>query len=645
MELASQDYSKWKLPTAAVSRIGKGQINDVKFSSDGKSLVVASSVGIWLYDVNTGKELDLLTEHTGTVNALAFSPDGRTFASGGGDAMIHLWDLTTKSLLSTFKGHDASVDTLAFSPDGTILASASQVWTDKVRLWDVNNVSEHTLPLGYWSAASTLAFSPDGETLTIGNGNGGIHSYSTITGSDRGFNIPPHGSGVNALSYSPNGKVLASGSSDNTILLRDAETGERKAILTKHTHSVVSLVFSPDGEILVSADSNGILRLWDANTGKELYSLNGHSGWNNALAFSDDGSTLVSVGNDGTLRFWNVATRQEKFTITGHTCEAIGSIVFSPDGKLLAIKTLSGDNTIKLLNVNIGQESYLSLEPPAGSLGLAFSADCSILASGSFCEIHFSNARTGAYISTLGNRKKSGRTQKFLTRVLKMPPLDGHVGLVRALTFSKNNQFLASGSADKTIRLWSLFAGVEMCSPGRHEDWVSTLSFSPDSRLLASGGKDRSIKIWDIWNLLTHVATDKGVLKPNMNCELSILGRHEDGVNALSFSSDSRVLASGCEDGTIQLWDVSSNILLSTLIGHTDWVYSLMFLCNNDILVSGAADNTIRLWDTFTGQEIKILTGHTVPVRTLAFLSDSKILASAGNDGTIFLWDWDSIVS
>ena len=396
MELTNQDYSKWKLPTGAVLRISKGQINDVKFSSDGKSLVVASSVGIWLYDVNTGKELDLLTEHTGTVNALAFSPDGRTFASGGGDAMIHLWDLTTKRLLSTFKGHDASVDTLAFSPDGTILASANQVRTDKVRLWDVKNVSEHKLPLGYWSSASTLAFSPDGETLTIGNGNGGIHSYSTITGSDRGFNIPPHGSWVNALSYSPNGKVLASGSSDNTIFLRDAETGDCKAILKKHTHSVVSVVFSPDGETLASADWDGTIRLWEADTGKELYSLNGHSGWINALAFSDDGSTLVSGGDDGKLRFWNVVTRQEKFTVTGHTSKAIGPIVFSSDGKRIASANLFRDGTIKLSNVSKDKECEISIEPPVRSEVLAFSPTNSVLASGSLGEIHFWNARTSA---------------------------------------------------------------------------------------------------------------------------------------------------------------------------------------------------------------------------------------------------------
>ena len=160
---------------------------------------------------------------------------------------------------------------------------------------------------------------------------------------------------------------------------------------------------------------------------------------------------------------------------------------------------------------------------------------------------------TSAYISTLGNRKKSGTPQKFLTRVLKTPPIDGHTDWVRALAFSPNYQFLASGSADDTIRLWSLSAGVEVSLPGRHEDCVSSLVFSDDSRLLASGSKDGKIRIWDIENLFAHVNLGRTGLKPNMNREASFLGRHEDGVRALSFHRiaesllvDVRMVQSNC---------------------------------------------------------------------------------------------------
>ena len=561
----TEDYTKWALPIGAKSRLGKGQINDIKYSPDGKLLVVASSIGIWLYDANTGRELDLLADHTGSVNVLAFSPDGKTFASGSRDTTICLWDITTNRLLSTLSGHTASVDTLVFSPDGATLASASRVWQDKVRLWDVNNGREHTIPLGYWSSASTLAFSPNGKTLAIGEGNGGIHLYNAYTGAALSTYFGTHTSSVNTLSYSPNGKTLASGSSDSTIWLCDAETGQRRKTLTKHNSSVTSLAFSPDGKILASASWDGTLRLWDASAGRELGTLTGHTGWINALAYSRDGRTLVSGGNDGTLRLWSATTRHELFTLTGHTSEVIGPIGFSPDGRILASESLLPDETIKLLNVSTGQEYSISSEYPVRTKGLAFSPDSKILASGSYQKIYLWNAETGVHLSTLGGQMNSGAAQKFASKILNIPPGEGHTDWIQTLAFSPNGCFLATGSEDKTIRLWNISAGHEISFPGRHTDSVNVLSFSSDSRLLASGSEDGQIKLWDAWNVFTRVSIGE-VLKISMDREVSIIGRHENGIRALGFSSDNRLLASGGEDGTIQLWDISSNLRFSTLI-------------------------------------------------------------------------------
>ena len=639
----TKDYTQWALPAGAKSRLGKGQINDVKYSPDERLLVVASSVGIWLYDTDTGEEVDLLVGHTGSVNALAFSPDGRTFASGSRDSTICLWGIITNRLLSILRGHTASVDTLAFSPDGSILASGSRVWQDKVRLWDVNNGREHTIPLGYWSSASTLTFSPNGKRLAIGEGNGGIHLYNAYTGAALSTYFGTHTSAVNALSYSPNGKTLASGSADSTIWLCDAETGQRYKTLTKHNSSVTSLAFSPDGKILASASWDGTLRLWDASVGRELGTLTGHKGWINALAYSRDGRTLVSGGNDGTLRLWSATTGHELFTVTGHTSEAIGPMEFSPDGKTLASESLLPDETIKLLNVNTGQEYSISSEHPVRTKGLAFSPDGKILAGGSYQKIYLWNAETGVHLSTLGRQINSGKARKFTSKILNIPPGEGHTDWIRTLTFSPNGCFLATGSEDKTVRLWNLSKGHEVSFPGRHVDWVNALSFSSDSRLLASGSEDGQIKLWDAWNVFTRVANSE-VLKISMDSEVSIIGRHENGISALGFSSDNCLLASGGQNGTIQLWNVPSNLMFSTLVGHTGQIYALAFLCNDRILASGGGDNTIRLWNTSTGQELAVITGHTAPVRTLVFLSDSRILASGGNDGTIFLWDWDRIV-
>ncbi len=139
LPVASGQYpaeTQWGLPEGAIARLGRGRITEVAYSPDGSQLAVASGIGIWLYDAETGEPLDLLTGHTGVVISVAFSPDGRTLASGSGDDTIRLWDVNTGETLKTLNGHRTAVNSVAFSVDGRTLASGSSDTT--IRLWDVN---------------------------------------------------------------------------------------------------------------------------------------------------------------------------------------------------------------------------------------------------------------------------------------------------------------------------------------------------------------------------------------------------------------------------------------------------------------------------------------------------------------------------
>lgn len=361
------------------------------------------------------------------------------------------------------------------------------------------------------------------------------------------------------------------------------------------------------------------------------------------MVFSNDGATFVSVENSGRIHFYDVTSWKEILTISGHTCKGVGPMIFSPNGRILASESLFNQETIKLLNVSTKEECTISKPRSGRSKRLAFSPDSGILASGSLNEIDLWNVKKKTHISTFGDRKKSGIAQKIATNILDMLPSDGHTGWVSALVFSHNSQFLASGGNDNKIRLWSLLVGAEVASPGSHHDWVTALCFSNDSRLLASGCIDGRIKLWDIQNLFTHDSIIQNNLKPSMYQVETFLGTHENSICSLTFSSDNNVLASGDENGTIRLWDISSNLPLSTLTGHTGAVYTLCFLDDYMLVSGGGKDNVIRIWDTFKKQEIRILKGHSSPVRTLTFINDTSILASSGDDGTIFLWDWNRV--
>ena len=141
----AQDSPQWHLPEGVTARLGKGTINEIAYSPDGTRLAVAGSIGIWLYDAQTGEALDLLTGHTSTVSSVSFSPDGNTLASASGIA-IRLWDANTGNPIRTLTGHTAWVRSVSFSPDGTTLASAS--WDDTVRLWDATTGSLDPHPHG-----------------------------------------------------------------------------------------------------------------------------------------------------------------------------------------------------------------------------------------------------------------------------------------------------------------------------------------------------------------------------------------------------------------------------------------------------------------------------------------------------------------
>ncbi|MEH2396947.1 serine/threonine-protein kinase [Nostoc sp.] len=302
--------------------------------------------------------LHTLTEHSGrlsSVNALAISPDSNTLASASDHKIVKLWDLNTQKVLASLSGHSQAAKSVAFSPDGKILATASDDKT--IKLWQIETLEEICTLLGHSHAVKSVAFSPDGQILASGSWDKTIKLWDVNTGTEI-CTMTGHQLQVNSVAFSPQGQLLASVSYDRTIRLWQipALEGSHKEFqnrpcysllgtLSGHAWAVLTVAFSPDGKILATGSDDNTIKLWEVNTGQLICTLVGHSWSVVAVAFTADGETLLSASCDKTVKLWRISTAEEIVTLSGHV-DSVSAVAVSKVRQLIA--SGSRDKTIKL---------------------------------------------------------------------------------------------------------------------------------------------------------------------------------------------------------------------------------------------------------------------------------------------------------
>ena len=313
-EVQLWDAKTWQFKTIFAAHIGG---STVAFSPDGTTFAAGDGRAVQLWDVATWHPKGLLTGHTGRVTSIAFSPDSRTLASGSADHTGRLWDVPTRQLTTVLIGHTYGINSVAFSPDGNTLATGNGYWDRTLRLWDVTTGQQYATFMRRLTSIESVAFSPDGTTLASGNSDGTVLLWDPITGRHKAT-IAAHADYIRDIAFSPDGRTLAIGgqelatsdrTNNHTVRLLDVATGQRQATLAAHRWDAFSVTFSPDGRTLASGGYDKTVRLWDVPTRQLKATLVGHTDSVRSVAFSPDGTTLASGSWDGTVLLWDFTPR------------------------------------------------------------------------------------------------------------------------------------------------------------------------------------------------------------------------------------------------------------------------------------------------------------------------------------------------
>ncbi|QZZ22929.1 WD40 repeat domain-containing protein [Leptothermofonsia sichuanensis E412] len=527
---------------------------------------------------------------------------------------------TLDALLESFKLVER---TEQLTPEATSPLNANSLLQQALfEVSEQNRLSRHN------SVVAGVSFSPDGKTIASASWDGTVKLWSR-EGREL-HTLKGHTAGVSSVHFSPDGRTLASASWDGTVKLWN-RNGRNFLTLQGHPAAVSRVRFSPDGKTIASASWDKTIKLWSL-AGKVLHTLQGHTDAVYSISFSPDGKTLASASADKTVKLWSLEGRELR-TLKGHKAK-VYDVRFSPDGKTLA--SASEDKTVKFWHLD--GRPISTFEGYYGLYGVDFSPD-------------------GKTIATVG--------QEFTVRLFtldgkELRVLKGHAAAILGISFSPDGKTIASASRDRTMRLWSLDDGRELRTLKGHRDWVNSVSFSPDGKTIASTSGDKTIKLWnlegrELRTLQGHVAAVNGVsFSPDGKTiasasgdktiklwnlegrELRTLQGHMAAVNGVSFSPDGKTIASASGDGSIKLWTLEGR-KLRTLKGHKDSVTGVSFSPDGKTIASVSWDKTVKLW-TLEGRELGTLQRHTDAVHSVSFSPDGKTIAFASGDKTVKLW-------
>ncbi len=643
-----------------------GPVRQAVFSPRGDVVISAGDdKTVKLWSPADGKPLRSIAAHDGPVAGVSMSADGARLVSAGADKTVKLWMIAPAPGTKPDDRPAATIrlteppQAVALSPNGLRVAvTTREPRTTVVRIFDLASGKEVQVIADHTAAVRSLAFAADNRTLVSGSAD------KTARLSDVGVIsvLDAHTGGVSSLAVHANGTQALSGGADKSVKLWDLAKGTVLRTFGPLTDPVSAVAFSRDYS-QVGAAAGKLVKVWNLADGKELLTLT-HPAAVSSLSFNADRTRLVTGAADHLARVWETATGKElqAYTYAG----PISGVAYHPNQP--AVVVASADRTAAVQPVSATRVIAASdaplravVVPPSQTHVLTAGDDRNAVlwnANSGARERVFEGAtaalnavavtRNGVLVATGGAdaivRIYTYADGKLIAQV-KTP------GPVRGLAFSPNNQSLAAACADRSLVVWNVAytpgqpIAAEFGRPLQtfaHDGAAHDVVFAADSATLYSAGSDKTIKQW-------KVASDV----PTRNFP------HPREVDAVAFDPKGTILATGCHDGNVRLFDLVKGTVLKDIKAHpaapapqneTNPVYGLAWNPAGTQVISSSKDASLKLWDAASGNLVKEFRahkdkdfekGHREPVFCVAFSPDGKMVASgsAGTERGIKLWN------
>ncbi len=589
------------------------------------------------------KQLTSVVAHEKEVLQVVFHPDDETIFTCSKDKTIRRWKLSGNELerLKIIDNPSDAIWSIAVSPDGKWLASAS---ADTLHLYDLETNDSEPIKKKHKKDITRLLFSADSNKLYSASSDGKLSIFTTHNSwaSETHKQKRGHKQDIWALAVSTNGDII-SGSSDGDLQSRNGTSGDSTAIAAGHRQDVMEVDLLQNDSLMLTIGKDGIALFWDRYSGKVLNRFDSHTDrLTHVRHFTiKDQQFLLAAARDSHLRLlrWQMHDGRpqniRRLAATADLGKRIVNLAISGDRKTVAAVTVGGSRVYKYATLWIGKVSNNPEQPIAfrsrgqisteDTLAIALNLDGSIFASGTA-----QGMTTVRFLEKARENIPPWQAHKRQITALAFKP-----DMARA----DNDPYLVSGSADSELRGWRL-SHIEAARSDTsnsdtltaenirhlvmrgHEDQITRITFYQDGRYMASGSSDRSIRIWEV---------DSG-------SELEVFYGHDGDISSLAISGDSSnyVLLSGSADKTAMLWDIQAGIKRNNILHVQDTVRSIAFNKKGTKFAATDQSGHLRIWDihpdTSSGnykalEEQRISTGKSVLLSAAFSPKDSSELA------------------